>query len=83
LLDNDSRQANYELKNKFSAKIKNKTLDFEKCSGLSLNEVASKCLEENGNTTKSGFEKYVDFLPAYGEDSSLSALTFIPPVILQ
>ena len=27
--------------------------------------------------------KFVDFLPAYGEDSSLSALTFIPPVILQ
>ena len=24
-----------------------------------------------------------DFLPAYGDDSSLSALTFIPPVILQ
>jgi hypothetical protein len=30
-----------------------------------------------------GFVKFVDFLPAYGEDSSLSALTFIPPVILQ
>ena len=27
--------------------------------------------------------KYVNFLPAYGDDSSLSALTFIPPVILQ